>query len=266
MRILLFIIIYLYLIKPNNSRKDALIPYHEKYICHRGLHNNKDVPENSLLAFKKAIDNNYGIELDIQLTKDNQLVVFHDLSLKRMTGLDKDIIDCTYDELQQLHLLDTDEKIPLFKEVLDILNKDVPLIVEIKGEGRCIENTKRSVQLLKQYDLTFNMESFNPRVVKYLKDNEPEIIRGQLSYNYLHDPKSNLSFLLKFIATYLLFIFYTKPDYIAYDVENMHNISFKLISKLYKGECVAWTIKSQKQLDKAREYYKTFIFDSFIPE
>ena len=59
MRILLFIIIYLYLIKPNNSRKDALIPYHEKYICHRGFHNNKDVPENSLLAFRKAVDNNY---------------------------------------------------------------------------------------------------------------------------------------------------------------------------------------------------------------
>ena len=261
MRILIgLIILYFVLLYPNTRRKDRMKPYEDKYIAHRGLYNNLDIPENSLLAFKKAVDNNYGIELDLQLTLDDKVVVFHDGSLERMTGIKKNLQYCTYKELQTYKLLDTDERIPLFEDVLKLLKPDTPLIIEIKPDGRYIETTKKTVEMMRDYNGLYNMESFNPKVVKYLKDNEPDIIRGQLSYNYLKDPKSNLSFLLKFIATYLLFIFYTKPDYVAYDVENMDNISFKLISKLYKGECVAWTVKSQKQLDKAREYYKTFIF------
>ena len=110
------------------------------------------------------------------------------------------------------------------------------------------------------------MESFNPLVVKYLKDHEPDIIRGQLSYNFLADKDSPISFYLKFIATNLLYISTVKPDYVAYDIENMHNLSFRIISRIYKGECVAWTVKSQKQLEQARKYYQTFIFDSFIPD
>ena len=271
MKILLFIliiivVIYLYLIKPDNSRKEALIPYHQRYICHRGFYNNEDVPENSLSAFKKAVDNNYGIELDIQLTKDDKLVVFHDASLLRMCGVDKNLIDCTYEELKHYPLLDTKERIPLFSEVLKCLKKDTPLIVEIKGDGRFIEATKKTVEMMRQYDGLYNMESFNPLVVKYLKDHEPDIIRGQLSYNFLADKESPISFYLKFIATNLLYISTVKPDYVAYDIENMHNLSFRIISRIYKGECVAWTVKSQKQLEQARKYYQTFIFDSFIPD
>lgn len=264
--ILIIILIYLYLIKPNNSRKDALIPYHQKYIAHRGFYNNTDVPENSLLAFKKAVENDYGIELDIQITLDDKLVVFHDTSLKRMCGIDKDLIDCTYDELLQYPLLDTDHKIPLFSEVLKCLKKDTPLVVEIKPDGRYIETTKKTVELMRQYDGLYNMESFNPLVVRYLKDNEPDIIRGQLSYNYIDDENSKLNIILKFVATHLLYNFYCKPDYVAYDINNMNNLSFRIISKLYKSECVAWTVKSKKELDQAHRYYQTFIFDSFIPD
>ena len=126
-------------------------PYEERYIAHRGLFNNIDIPENSLIAFEEAAKNKYGIELDIQLTKDDKLVVFHDSSLKRMTGIDKNLIDCTYDELLQYKLLDTNEVIPLFKDVLNILEKDTPLIIEIKPEGRYLETTKRVVSLMQGY-------------------------------------------------------------------------------------------------------------------
>ena len=264
--ILIIIFIYLYSIKPNNARKQALLPYHKKYIAHRGFYNNEDVPENSLLAFKKAVENDYGIELDIQLTTDDQLVVFHDTSLQRMCGIDKNLVDRSYKELQEYSLLNTKHKIPLFSDVLKCLKKDTPLIIEIKSDGRYIETTKKVVQMMKNYDGLYNIESFNPLVVKYLKDNEPDIIRGQLSYNYLIDKNSKINLFLKFIATNLLFTFYSKPDYIAYDINNMHNLSFKIISKIYKAECVAWTVKSKKELEKARQYYQIFIFDSFIPD
>ena len=92
-------------------------------IAHRGAFNNIDIPENSLLAFKKAIDMKWDIELDVQLTKDNVLVVFHDEDLKRMTGISKKICDVDYSELQNYHLLDTKESIPTFLEVLKLIKK-----------------------------------------------------------------------------------------------------------------------------------------------
>ena len=87
----------------------------------------------------------FGIELDVQLTTDDKLVVFHDVSLKRMTGIDKDLMECSFDELENYRLLDTEERIPLFEDVLKVLKKDTPLVIEIKPEGRYIETTKRTV-------------------------------------------------------------------------------------------------------------------------
>lgn len=263
--ILLIFWLYLIAIFPNLTRRPFLKPYENVYIAHRGLFDNVKVPENSISAFKKAVKNGYGIELDVQLTTDNKLVVFHDESLLRMTGIDKILNRCSYDEISKLHLLDTKQTIPLFTDVLKLLNKDTPLIIEIKSEGRCIDATKKVVEIMKDYDGIYNMESFNPNVVRYLRENEPNIIRGQLSYNYFKDENSHISIILKFILTNLLLNFYTKPDYIAYDCENIDNLSFKILSCVYKAECVAWTVKSQKQLDNMKKYYKCFIFDSFIP-
>ena len=264
--ILIIILFYLYAIYPNTSRKAQMKPYEERYIAHRGLFNNKDIPENSITAFRKAVENDYGIELDVQLTTDNKLVVFHDRSLERMTGIRKDLIDCDFDEIEQYNLLDTDEKIPLFTDVLKELKKDTPLIIEIKPDGRYIDTVKSTVEIIRQYDGLYNIESFNPKVVNYLKKNEPDIIRGQLAYDYIKDEDAKLSLFTKILLTYLLLNFLNKPDYIAYDCNATYNLSFRIISRLYKGECVAWTIKSQEQLKENRKYYQCFIFDSFIPD
>ena len=267
MRILIgLIILYFVLLYPNTRRKDRMKPYEDKYIAHRGLYNNLDIPENSLLAFKKAVDNDYGIELDLQLTLDDKVVVFHDGSLERMTGIKKNLQYCTYKELQTYKLLDTDERIPLFEDVLKLLKPDTPLIIEIKPDGRYIETTKKTVEMMRDYNGLYNMESFNPKVVKYLKDNEPDIIRGQLSYDYINDKKSKLPFIFKVVMTYLLTNFYNSPDYIAYDCKNYKNLSFRIVSRLMKAECVAWTVQSQEELNRIKDYYQCFIFDSFIPE
>lgn len=264
--ILLLVLLYLLAIKPNLNRKYAFKPYEETYIAHRGLFNNKDVPENSILAFKKAVENNYGIELDVQLTSDDKLVVFHDESLDRICGINKLLRECTLEELQGYSLLDTKERIPLFTDVLKVLKKDTPLIIEVKPEGRCIDAVKQTIEIIRNYDGIYNIESFNPKVVYYLRKHKPDIIRGQLSYDYLNDPDSKLNKFTKLCLTNLLFNFLTKPDYIAYDCTNTKNLSFKIISKIYKGECVAWTVKSDTQYNLIKDNYQCFIFDSYIPK
>ena len=264
--LILILFIYLYMIFSRTSRKDRFLPYEKKFLAHRGLFNNEDVPENSLTAFKKAVENDYGIELDVQLTTDDQLVVFHDASLQRMTGIDKDLIDCSFAELQGYSLLNTEEKIPLFKDVLAVLSPETPLVVEIKSEGRYIETTKRAVEMLKDYKGLYNMESFSPMVVRYLRLHEPQIVRGQLAYDSLSDPDARINTLLKVIQTFLLMNFYSRPDYVAYDCKAYKNISFRIISKIFKGECIAWTVKSEEEYKKIKPYYQCFIFDSYIPD
>ena len=97
------------------------------FIAHRGIHNNLNIPENSIKSFKRAISKNIPIELDIHLTSDDKLVVFHDDNLIRMTGLYKKIRKCTYDEISKLKLLNTNEVIPLLSDVLDLINGKVLL-------------------------------------------------------------------------------------------------------------------------------------------
>ena len=100
-------------------------------IAHRGLHNVK-APENSLAAFRLAIEHGNVIELDVHMLADGKIVVFHDDNLKRMTGVDAVIKDKTFAELSKLWLKKSSQKIPLLTEVLDLVDGKVPIIIEIK--------------------------------------------------------------------------------------------------------------------------------------
>ena len=125
--------LYFYCIMPRLSRKKEAQAFLHHLFAHRGLFaKDQSIPENSMAAFSNAVAHGYGIELDIQLTKDKQLVVFHDHTLTRMCGIDLPVCEMTYEELRKYTLLDTDERIPLFKDVLDLVNGKVPLLVEIK--------------------------------------------------------------------------------------------------------------------------------------
>ena len=102
-------------------------------VAHRGLWGG-EIIENSLTAYRNAVEKGYPIEIDLYVTKDGKLVSFHDSTLKRMTGADGYIYEKTLAELKQLQLLGTDERIPTFDEVLEIAENKVPLLIEIKDQ------------------------------------------------------------------------------------------------------------------------------------
>jgi len=264
--VFIFILLYLYHIAPNTDkqRKARMASFEHVYLAHRGLFNRKDIPENCLKGFILSTQKGYGCELDVQLTADNKLIVFHDGNLKRMCGVDKNVVDCTYAELQQYSLGQSKEKIPLFEDVLNVLKEDTPLVIEIKADGDGIATCKATVQMMKNYKRNFTIESFDPRIVKYLRVNHPEIIRGQLAYDMFSEP-CNQSFFNKFICSNLWINIMSRPDYVAYDALAYKKLSFRLISRVFKGECVAWTIKNDEQFRQVRKYYQQFIFDSYIP-
>ncbi len=127
----LSICLYLYLIKGSIYVGDMQVFMANK-IVHRGAFTDI-IPENSLGAFEKAIEENYIIEFDVMLTRDNKVIVFHDDNFKRLTGLDKEVKDTTYYEVENLRINNTNEKIPLLKEALDVIDGRVPIFIEIKS-------------------------------------------------------------------------------------------------------------------------------------
>ena len=270
--LLILIVLYLFLICPSLRKIDRK-PFTGRYYAHRGLHDNKsDAPENSLPAFRKAVEAGYGIELDIQLTKDDVMVVCHDMNLVRMykdeegKPVEGKIRDYTYEEIMRFHILDTEERMPKFTEVLEVVNGKVPLIVELKAESgdKELQVCAKSFEILKDYKGVYCVESFHPGVVYWYKKNHPEIIRGQLSEDYHKDDPSKSSFLF-FALTNLLMNFLTKPDFIAYNHHHESNLSRRLCRYLYHNLSVAYTVKSQEELDRNEDRFDILIFDSFIP-
>lgn len=233
--------------------------------AHRGLFDNEsDAPENSMKAFRKAIDYGFGIEMDVQLTKDKVAVVFHDGKLERMCKVDGKVSDYTFAELQQFSLAKSKEKIPLFSDVLKLVDGKVPLIIEYKIDGVDTSVCAVGNEILENYNGVYCIESFNPFGVRWYKKHRKDVIRGQLSEDFLKN-KSGKG-MLYFVMTYLLTNFMAKPDFVAYNAKNYSNISRRICRKLYGNLAVAWTIKSQQQLDEMKEHFDLFIFDSFIPK
>lgn len=262
--VIILVILYLLCLKPNRSRTGSMKPFEEVYFAHRGLFDQKLAPENSLEAFRRAVEGGYGIELDVQLTSDGQLVVFHDESLKRMCGVARKLWKCSYREICQYHLLDSGEQIPLFKDVLEIVNGKIPMIIEIKTAGDGIKTAKALSEYLENYTGIYCIESFDPQILHWYRKHYPKVIRGQLSTNYwLNESKQPI--FVKIGMTNLLTNFYAKPDFIAYNYKYEHQLSLQLCHRLYHTELAAWTIRSPEALEQARKSFRIFIFDGFVP-
>lgn len=257
------IVLWLFMVKPRNQAIHDWKPYQEKLYAHRGLHNAKSgIPENSLTAFRKAVDAGYGIELDVQLTRDRIPVVFHDFTLKRMTGEEGKVYDYTFEELRAFKLCGTEERIPSFEEVLKLVDGRVPLIVEYKVEAMDFSVCPIADRLLKDYKGMYIIESFNPLALSWYRSNRNDVIRGQLSTKF---EKGDASPVLRYLLRRLVFNVVTRPDFIAYNHEYASDLNFRIATRFFKACPVAWTIKSQAQLDKAKENFRIFIFEQFIP-
>lgn len=225
--------------------------------AHRGLHD-AALPENSLGAFRAALDNGYGIELDIHLMKDGNLAVIHDSSLKRTADADVHIEDLTAEDLTQYRLGQTQEQIPLFSDVLSLFDGKAPLIVELKCvNGNHADLCKKACDLLDNYRGLYCMESFDPRAVHWLRKYRPDICRGQLSENWM-GKDLKVPGILKWALTYHISNVYTRPDFIAYKYADRKTFGTDICRKLLGVQGVSWTLRS-------REEYDTAVAENWIP-
>ncbi|MBO5223239.1 MAG: glycerophosphodiester phosphodiesterase [Clostridia bacterium] len=231
-------------------------------IAHRGLHN-ADIPENSLAAFENAIAHGYPIELDVRLTDDKAVIVFHDDKLARMTGMDGYVSTLTLADLDSIKLKNSDQKIPTFKEVLDLVDGKVPLLIEIKNEGKPGELEDKTIELLRAYKGEYAVQAFNPFVLEYFRHHAPEIKRGILSALFR---KHQLpSFVKRFVLSKMLLNNIAKPDFITYRHECLPNKYVTKYVKKHNVPVLAWTTENQEETDKVLPHCDNFIFEGFIP-
>lgn len=261
---LILICVLLLLALSGRGGKERFKAFEGYAIAHRGLHNKPRIPENSMPAFAAAVLGGYGIELDLHLLADGGLAVFHDNTLDRTTGLKGRVKDLTTEQLEDIKLEGTDWGIPTFQEVLQLVNGQVPLVIELKAEGNSAALCNATLEALEGYKGAYCIESFDPRPLLWLKQNRPEVTRGQLSQNFFKE-SSGLKLPLQFILTALLFNFLTKPDFIAYKFSERNNLFNQICIKLWKLQPFVWTITSKEDYDTAEKEGYISIFEQFEP-
>lgn len=232
--------------------------------AHRGLHR-PGVPENSMAAFRAALEGGFGIELDIHLMADGNLAVIHDSSLKRTAGADVNIEDLTAGELSRFPLEGTGETVPLLSQVLALYQGKAPLIVELKTAGNNVnELCEAACRLLSGYKGAYCLESFDPRCILWLRRHRKDLVRGQLSENSLKG--GGYPFALRLMMTALVTNFLTRPDFVAFRYADRRIVSNTLCKKLWRIQGVSWTLKNQQELDTAMNESCIPIFEGFLPK
>lgn len=263
--IILGVLILLYLLCIRGRRKNPELQNFRGWsYAHRGLHGN-GVPENSLAAFKLAVEKGYGIELDLHLMADGNVAVIHDSSLLRTTGQEGMVEKLTLKDLHNYKLEGTEETIPTLREVLNLVKGKVPLILEMKTCGKnaawlCM----KALELLDEYEGDYCIESFDTLCLFWIRRNRPEIVRGQLSANYCRNKRIK-SFIGRRIATCYLMNWIGRPDFIAYEFAGRKTLTNFLIRHLWGVQGVSWTLTNQKDYDKAVKEGWIPIFEGFEP-
>lgn len=255
------LIIYLILIAP--GKKNGIKEYAKVKFAHRGLHG-EGVAENSLSAFRAAVDAGYGIELDVRLSKDGVLVVFHDDTLDRVVGKKGRVDAHTAEELSKMSLLGTDDGIPTFEEVLRAVDGRVPLLVEIKEDPGVSAVSDATAKMLADYTGPYVVESFNPLSLVNFAKKKPGVARGILSHRYYayEQYRKPLYFLLQCLLLNRL----CRPAFVAYDHRHASALSLKL-ARMMGAVTFAWTVRSAEEEKAAYDNgFDSIIFEGYMPD
>ncbi len=232
----------------------------KKPIAHRGLHDD-GIAENSLVAFSRAIDAGYPIELDVQLTSDNRLVVFHDWTLNRMTGYKGNVSKTRYEDIKKLTLNTSKQRILLLEEVLTLVNGVVPIIIEIKSKSYFNYNICKDVFAgVEKYDGEYAISSFNPFVVKWFTNNANKIVRGQNFTNF--ENRHYIAAVCKKIFFYIAWVISdSKPDFFGCPANTIPDFWPMKIAKKRQKPVLVWEIEDKKEYNRIKDVIDNEFFD-----
>ncbi|QFU16680.1 glycerophosphodiester phosphodiesterase family protein [Microvirga thermotolerans] len=241
-----------------------------KPIAHRGLHDKANgVIENTLAAAEAAIARGFPIELDVQLTADEEAIVFHDFELDRLTGRTGLVAERRLSELVDLGIAGAKggDKIPSLKDYLARIAGRTPLVIEVKSRfNGDMRLAKRVVEILSDYSGPFVVKSFDPDIVAYLRRHAPGITRGFIGeLEYASKSDSFLSPEQKHRFANLLHFEETQPHFLSWRVKDLPCASTYLSRLLGHLPVMTWTVRNPEDRARAEKHADQMVFEGFLP-
>ena len=238
-------------------------------IAHRGLHDaERGIVENSVSAVKAAMRKGIAVEVDLQRAADNQPVVFHDMTLERLTNESGPVAARDVASLRSIALKDGGgDRILSLPELLELVADTVPLLLEVKSDKS--RNGVFEANIAKQlatYRGPVAVMSFDPHMVAEFRRAAPGLPRGLVSCRFADElSKTHLTMLQRFAMRHLLTSVFAHPQFVAYDIRALPAIA-PLIAKFIAGlPLLAWTVRSEADLERALRYADAPIFEGMVP-
>ena len=244
-------LLYIFMIRCGRTKQHWLADW---YYAHRGLHD-AERPENTMPAFAAACEAGFGIELDVHLSRDGEVVVIHDHDLMRLAGRPDAPEDLSADELADLSILGSGYGAPRLTEVLALVDGRVPLLIELKNRGFAGPLEEATAGILRDYDGLCAVQSFSPFAVRWFMRHDAKRPRGQLScLKSLLD--TGVHWLPLFMARHLLSDFVCRPTFISYCKQYLNTW---VVRHLRRGgvPILAWTVESLHEAEAAAPYCDT---------
>lgn len=238
----------------------------ERPVAHRGLHGN-GIVENSLSAARAAIEANYAIEVDLQLSKDAEVIVFHDKTLDRLTSEKGAVAAHTAAELRHIKLQQTNDFIPSLDDLLQVVAGRVPLLLELKspwnGDTTLVEKV---ADRLLDYQGPVAVMSFDPDLIVAFKKCAPGLPRGVVAERwYLHPEWKFLTFWQKRYLGFILHVMKTKPHFLAYAQFDLPALA-PLIGRYLLGmPLLTWTVRLERERQRVSKWADQIIFEHIRP-
>lgn len=258
--LLILIAVTIFIFAPSRRRR----PMHRwrgTAFAHRGLHGD-GACENTLAAFEAACRAGLGIELDVQLSRDGAVVVFHDDDLLRLTGDNRRLDAVELEELRGMNL--PGGRIPTLEEVLQLVDGQVPLLVELKTGPRNAELCQKTYAQLRAYRGKYLIESFNPLILCWFRRHARGVLRGQLvteMKGYMPGFGRAVAWLLASLGLNCL----ARPDFVAYDADADFPVPH-IQRTLFRTPMACWTIRTPERFDEAIQAGEMPIFEGFVPD
>ncbi len=259
--VVIIAVVYVFMIMPRVTDRADMDMVSTDY-AHRGLWDTAN-PENSLAAAALAVKYGYGIELDVQLSGDGQIMVFHDTGLKRMCGVDKPLGGLTCRELKSYRLAGSTQTIPTLDEMLALVDGRVPLLIEIKGEGKEEKLCRRVAERLDTYNGAFAIQSFDPRILSWFKSYRPRFARGQLVMKFTKRTEKSLP--VRLLLSGLMLNVLSRPDFISVRGDHVNSLAFRVCVSLFKCRGFVWTVRSDSGYKLCRRRGLFAIFEKIRP-
>jgi glycerophosphoryl diester phosphodiesterase len=233
-------------------------------VAHRGLWSPAGAPENSLAAFHAACAGGYGIELDVQLTRDGEAVVFHDDALDRMCGVEGKLRDRSLSELRELRLKGTEETIPTLAETLAEVGHRALVHIELKtpfGEVGPLE--KRVCEVLIDHNGPTCVIGFNPYSHAWFAAHHPKVLRGLDSYRWNDEGARKIAPEQRKALARLEQVEIAKPHFLALGLDMLPSVKADEL-RAQGMPVVAWTVRSPADWERVRGHCDNLIFEGFL--